>query len=46
MDLYFTSKEGHEHGHPAQNVGPGEAPVSKTPSQEADSHSSINGHTQ
>lgn len=42
----LTCKEGHEHGHPAQYVGPGEAPVTKTSPQEVDSHSSVNGHTQ
>lgn len=44
--LHFTCKEGHEHGHPAQYVGPGKAPVTKAPPQEVDCHSSINGHTQ
>lgn len=41
-----TCKEGHEHGHPAQDVGPGEAPVSKALPQEVDRHSGINGHSQ
>lgn len=43
---FLTCKEGHEHGHPAQYVGPGEAPVTKASAQEVDCHSSINGHTQ
>lgn len=43
---FLTCKEGHEHGHPAQYVGPGETPVTETPPQEVDCHSSINGHTQ
>lgn len=44
--LLLTCKEGHEHGHPAQYVRPGEAPVTKSSSQEVDCHSSIDGHTQ
>lgn len=43
---FLTCKEVHEHGHPAQYVGPGEAPVAIAPPQEVDSHSSVDGHTQ
>lgn len=41
-----TCKEGHEHGHPAQYVRPGEAPVSETPAQEVHCHSGVDGHSQ
>lgn len=42
----FTCKKGHKHGDPAQDVGPGEAPVTEASPQEVDCHPSINGHTQ
>lgn len=44
--LFLTCEEGHEHGHPAQYVGPGEAPVTKALSQEVDCHPRVDGHTQ
>lgn len=43
---FLTCKEVHEHGHPAQDVGPGEAPVPKASPEEVDCHSSVNGHTE
>lgn len=41
-----TCKEGHKHGHPAQDVRPGKAPVPEAAAQEADGDSSINGQGQ
>lgn len=41
-----TCKEGHEQGHPAQDVRPGEAPVPEAATQEADGDSSVNGQGQ
>ena len=43
---HFTCKKGHKHGHPAQDVGPREAPGTEASPQEVDCHPSINGHTQ
>lgn len=42
----FTCKKSHKHGDPAQDVGPGEAPVTEASPQKVDRHPSINGHTQ
>ena len=41
-----TCKEGHEQGYPAQDVGPGKAPVPKAATQKADGDSSVNGQGQ
>lgn len=41
-----TCEEGHEQGHPAQNVGPGEAPVPKATAEEADRDTGVNGQAQ
>lgn len=41
-----TCKEGHEQGHPAQDVRPGKAPVPKAATEETDGDSSVNGQSQ
>lgn len=39
-----TCKEGHEQRHPAEYVGPGEAPVAEALSQEVDGDAGVDGH--
>lgn len=41
-----TCKEGHEQGYPAQDVGPGKAPIPEAATEEADGDSSVNGQGQ
>ena len=41
-----TCKEGHEQGYPAQDVGPGKAPVPEAATQKADGDSSVDGQGQ
>lgn len=44
---YFpTCKEVHEQSNPAEYVGPGEAPVTKSLSQEVHRHPSVDRHGQ
>lgn len=41
-----TCKEGHEQGHPAQDVRPGKAPVPEAATEEADCDAGVNGQGQ
>lgn len=42
--LLLTCKEGHEQCDPAEDVRPGEAPVSETPPEEVHRHTGVDRH--